>query len=595
MTNKKMIKNSYKPMMPLARCVHMLACSLIGVLSFNSAWAQVPASPAQTEQLRQQIDRQINTSRDRIEVPLPRTQNFDLRLQSPEKSAIPKAIDELRFEVKGFDLDGMQHYRHAEVDPLFAHLIGKKVSLEEVREAAAALEKKYRADGFFLSRVFIPPQRVDSGVFKVKVFEGAIGAVYVQGDNSQINAEIQAIASNLTHIVPIDLASLERVLLLLNDLPGASGSGVLRQGAKEGTTELLINASQVSDVHIVSANNTGSNVTGPLSIAYTGLYAQPFGLNGSLELGATGTGSRLEEVESVNARYSRALGDSGLQGSVGGLASRSLPGGSLKALDIRSDSTSFSPRLRYPLLRGRVNSIYLDTGLSINRTTTTLAGVLLTNDHSTVGDLNASWVLNGWGNGTQTTGLGVYHGLKFLNAMDKGQANASVTGFEPDFTKYTLSFQRLQSLPNRFSLQLLANAQYTQDKLLSGEQIAFGGPVLGRGFDSATLSADKGYGALLELRYDAKSSPWAQISPIQYYFSLDHAYTRSLGVDNPANPASPLVVAESNTINSAALGMRFSVVQKVFIDLQVADGHKRVTGADARHNPRLLASLLYFF
>ena len=556
---------------------------VLTALAPSFALAQVPSN----QQLRQQLDQQINTSRDRIEVPLPSTPNFDLRLQAPEKSALPKAIDELRFDVKGFAYEGMTRYSQTEIAPLFDPLLNQTVSLEQVRLAAEALEQKYRADGYFLSRIFIPPQRVEGGVFKIRVIEGAIGKVFVDGGNQSVNDQVAALAAKLPAIVPIDLASLERVLLLLNDIPGASGTGVLRQGATEGTSELLITVDTSPDFHLFSINNTGSNITGPISASYNGSFSQPFGLNGALALGLTGTGSRFEEVQSVNVRYSRAIGSDGLQGSFGALSSRALPGGSLKALDIRSDSVSLSPRLRYPLIRTRSNSVYLDGGVSVNRTLTTLAAATLTYDRSTVADVGAAWNLNGWGDGTQTLSATVFKGLSDFDASKAGDANTSVAEFDPGFTKLGLSFQRTQNLSNGFSLFLAANAQYTEDKMLAGESIVFGGPALGRGFDAAAISGDKGYGALIEFRYDSKSALFAELGPVQYYFSVDDASTRTVGTS--------ALAAQSDHISSSALGIRFSLLKNALVDFQIANANKKLTGADIRDNPRLLLSIVIFF
>lgn len=565
------------------------AWQLGALICFGSALvaAEVFAQVAPSPQLRQQLDRQINTSRDRIEVPLPRTPDFDLRLQAPEKSALPKAIDELRFDVKGFKFDGLTKYPQTEVDAIFQPLVNQTVSLEQIRLAAEALEKKYRSDGYFLSRVFVPPQRVDEGVFSIRVIEGQISKVFVEGNNESVSAQVQTMADRLTQIVPIDLASLERVLLLMNDIPGAKGSGVLRQGAQEGSTDLLISLDRSSDFHLLSVNNTGSHITGPLNVAYNGSIAQPLGMNGALAFGVTGIGNRLEEVQSVNVRYSTAVGTHGLQASLGALSSRALPGGSLKALDIRSDSVSISPRLRFPLIRTRANSVYLDGGLSVNRSLTTLAAATLTYDRSTVADVGTSWVLDGWGNGTQSLTAAFHKGLSAFDASKAGDANTSVTQFDPGFTKYTLTFQRTQALTEGFSLAMLLNAQYSGDKMLAGESIAFGGPALGRGFDAARITGDKGYGALLELRYDSKSSLFEEMGHVQYYFSIDDASTRTVGT--------PALAAQSDHISSSAVGLRFPLFRNALVDLQLANAHKDAVGEDARSNPRFLISVVIFF
>mgnify|MGYP003316155033 CR=1 FL=1 len=60
-------------------------------------------------------------------LPLPETPKFDLRIEAPEKSPVPKAVDDITFEVKGIDVDGAEFYQQAVVEKIFASLIGKKI------------------------------------------------------------------------------------------------------------------------------------------------------------------------------------------------------------------------------------------------------------------------------------------------------------------------------------------------------------------------------------------------------------------------------------------------------------------------------------
>ncbi|MGA0825099.1 MAG: hypothetical protein ACO3PJ_06085, partial [Burkholderiaceae bacterium] len=52
-------------------------------------------------------------------LPLPATPSFDLRIESPERSAIPKAVDEIDFEVKAIVVEGVTAYTPDDVNALF--------------------------------------------------------------------------------------------------------------------------------------------------------------------------------------------------------------------------------------------------------------------------------------------------------------------------------------------------------------------------------------------------------------------------------------------------------------------------------------------
>ncbi|MGA0810802.1 MAG: POTRA domain-containing protein, partial [Burkholderiaceae bacterium] len=77
-------------------------------------------------------------------LPLPATPSFDLRIESPERSAIPKAVDEIDFEVKAIVVEGVTAYSPDDVNALFSDLKGRRITLSALRKATEALENRYR-------------------------------------------------------------------------------------------------------------------------------------------------------------------------------------------------------------------------------------------------------------------------------------------------------------------------------------------------------------------------------------------------------------------------------------------------------------------
>ena len=548
--------------------------------------AQVPLNAEQLQQLRQ-IEQQL---RDRAPGPQQRAPSLDLRILTPEKAAVPRAVDELEFEVKQVEITGATFFPKTEVDAFFTPLLQKKIGLTELRLAANALEKKYRERGFFLARVFIPPQQLKDGVFRVEVIEGHISQVYVEGKDAAMSSRVEAFAQQITLLRPLDLGGLERLLLLINDLPGVSATAVLRPGAELGSSELLLSVTPLGDLHLSSFNNTGSKTTGPYSLSHNATFQQVFGSPGQLNLSLTGSGAddyALKGIRSVVARYTQAVGNSGLIFSFGGSLSKSRPAGSLESLELVSDATSISPKLRYPLLRSRASSVYLDGGVSVNRSETTTFGTILTSDRYTAADLNASWTLDGWMGGSQNIGVGIANGLNLFGAMDRNAPNPSAASFEPGFTKVTVNLQRTQQLPKQFSLRFTANGQHTREKLLSGELISFGGPSLGRAYAAAAIVGDKGLGGLLELRYDFKQQFVPAIGNLQAYISADSATTRTVAV--------PSAAATRAYLSSEAIGLRFSLFKDAQIDLRFARAHRGNVTDDSRRDGRLLLDAMLRF
>lgn len=540
----------------------------------------VQAQTVTSDQIRQ-LNQEMNAI-DRQPRELPKFPNIDLQILSPEKSAVPKAVDEIEFDFKGVEIEGMRYFLNEVGEQFFAPLIDKKITLSAIRDAALALENKYRERGFFLVRVFVPPQKVNAGIFKVKVIEGYVAQVFVEGPNAAMNELVESYARPIAKLRPLDLAGLERVLLMINDIPGIGGTAILRPAAELGASDLVITVAPLADAHVVTTGNTGSKSTGPYALGYIGMFQQPLKSKGQLTLALTATGrpeGMFEGVRSVVTKYAQAVGSHGLILSFGVTRSQAKPGDYLASLDIESNAYSLAPRLRYPLLRTRENSVYLDGGMTLNNSETTVAGAMLTNDRMSVADLGASWVLNGWMNGVQSLGVGVSRGIPVFGAMKSDASLPSTSGFQPEFTKYTMTWQRTQNLPQRFSLRIYALGQYSQDRLLTGEQIVFGASTIGRGFTPALIAGDKGLGALLELRYDLAKDLGPHISSPQVYISGDWANARTV--------ASSSVAATSSSINSSAVGLRLVVYKKTQIDFRLSSANQQIDTNDTRRNNKI--------
>jgi hemolysin activation/secretion protein len=546
----------------------------------GSAYAQVPPPVPQVVQ-----PSQGEISRERLTLPPVSTPKFELRIQATEKSGVPKSIEAVQFLLRDVIVEGATAFPAETVNGLFASLKGTRVGLGAVREAATKLEAMYQEKGYFLSRVFIPPQPIKDGVIKITVIEGFIEDITVEGLDAGTQRTVKAALTPLLEHKPIDLPSLERRLLILNDIPGIGGTSVLRQGATLGGSSLIVTLEERPDTYQVAINNNASRILGPWSYGANATLNRPLNLPGSLNIGVNAGGRDLRLVQSVSGRYAMAVGKDGLLASFGVLAAKARPGGSVRPLEIVNDLLTISARARYPFIRSRAFSLFGEIGFSVNRSDTDILGQPLIRDRTTVLDLGLSAQQNGFLNGTTTINASVYQGLPILGALNSAAPSPSILNFDPQFTRVVYSIQRAQPLPARFSLQLSFQGQYTNSKLLSGELVAFGGAGVGRGFDPAAITGDRGYGGQAELRYDVPISNTI-IRNAQIYGFVDAARTTSL--------ATVTVPRSSQHIESAGGGLRITHRYGT-VDFQGAYALRLLGGADQRANPRALISANFIY
>lgn len=559
------------------------AISVTGALLSASGTAYAQVAPAPPPQAVQPSAGEI--SRERLTLPPVRTPKFELRIQSTDKSAVPKSIEGVQFMLRDVQVEGATAFSADIVNGLFADIKGKRVGLAAVREAAGKLEGLYREKGFFLTRVFIPPQPIANGVVKVTVIEGFIEDITVEGLDPATQRSVRAALAPLLEHKPIDLPSLERRLLILNDMPGIGGTSVLRQGATLGGSSLIVTLEERPDTFVASINNGASRILGPWSYGLNATFNRPLDLPGSLNIGVNAGGRNLTGVQSVSGRYLMPIGNQGLLASVGVLAAKARPGGSVRALGIVNNLITASVRARYPFIRSRAFSLFGEVGFTVNRSDTDILGLPLIRDRTTVVDLGLSAQQTGFLDGSTTVNLNVHQGLQILGGLNGNAPAPSTMNFDPSFTRLVYAVQRTQPLVGKLSAQLAFQGQYTNSKLLSGELVSFGGSGIGRGFDPAAITGDRGYGGSLELRYDIPFSNTI-VRNAQIYGFVDGARTTSL--------RTATLPSVSQDLQSAGGGVRLSH-RYGFVDFQGAYARRALGGADQRPNPRALISATFIY
>ena len=541
-------------------CLLLLLC----LLAPGQALAQSVVLPSEAD-----------ISRLRLSPPeLPLQEEFDLTISNPEKSVVPKDVSGLDFLVTRVLVNGVTYFPDDQVRALFAPLQGQRIRLEALREQADRLQAMYADRGFLLTRVIIPPQKIDDGVVTVEVVEGYIDEILLEDDSAIAGKMTLSALAELRDQRPLNIRELDGKLLILNETPGVAVKTLLRPGGELGAASLVASTASVSNQGFASASNTGSNAIGPAiySVGYT--LNAPLNRPGAIDLSLSVAGQNLEELQAVSVRYSMPVGSKGGILYLGGLAAKAKPGGEAAELDVSSDSYSFEARLRSPLYRSRSSALYLESALLFARTKVTALGAKITQDSIATTQIG----LRGRHQsslGQTTAQLLLTAGLPIFGALNESAPNPSVSEFDPNFTKVSWQIDHVFQLYTTASFLTRMMGQWTDDRLLAGEQVAFGGQLLGRGYAPSALTGDQGVGFLGELRFDL---PGAQasgvISNVQVYGFTDAARAKLLSaVDVPS---------EEQSIVSYGFGLKALLAHRLFLDLQFASEGRTLAGGESR-------------
>ena len=208
----------------------------------------------------------VQPGRDRPLAPPPAQPQFDFSIEAPHRSAVGQAVDQVRFVLKDIRISGAKTLSDADFRPLYQGLIGKEVRLSDILDVADAIEQIYRRRGYILVRAFVPAQRVRDGIFAITVVEGRVADVDIQGGTPQTQRQVRDYLQKSVNLSPLPLATMERSLLLANDLPGIAASGVLRPSQDiAGASDIAIAIDQPRFTGGLGVDNRGSRCWAPTS------------------------------------------------------------------------------------------------------------------------------------------------------------------------------------------------------------------------------------------------------------------------------------------------------------------------------------------
>jgi Hemolysin activation/secretion protein len=499
--------------------------------------------------------------------------------EPPTAPRPPKSATGVRFLLQGVTLVGAKAYPAAEMDAVFAPLVGKQVTLAEIYRLAKELEYRYRDDGYFLTRVLVPAQTIDDGRVRIQVLEGFIAEVRIEGEVGAVQSLISDSMEGVTSERPLRYATLERALLLANDIPGITVSGVLQPAPREpGAADLVVTASRTPFEATTLADNLGDDYTGRYELAASAASNSWTSLGEQVRVVGFVTNpwdTHNQKVGQLSTSW--RLGGSGLALETVYSYGVSNPGSTVEFLDIDSTTWLAGASGSYPLIRSRNLNLSGRIGFeAINDDVDYLGNQTLSRDRLRIGFVTASLdFLDAW-RGTNTLESTLRQGLPVMGATRRADPHKSRANGTAQATIFQGSASRLQPLYGNLGLYLLTAGQYAATGVLSDQEFLLGGVQFGRGYDYATLAGDSGIGGTAELRY-TQPLPVADLDRIQLFGFVDGG--RIWDRD-------PLSDAQ---LTSAGGGLRLFPFERLFVELVAAQPISLDSGrANGGRDPQFL-------
>lgn len=426
---------------------------------------------------------------------------------APDTAPEPVIEDSiLRFEIRGYTLDGASLLDKQDIDQTVAPYIGKDKDFSDVQRALEGIEELYARKGYSAIHVLLPEQELEQGDVHFHVIESRFGKITVK-DN-----KITSAANALNAIPSVRLGGIPRTrqiareLKLANENPARQLNVVLQAGEKDEELDATVIVTDGKPgAWSASLDNTGSPETGRSRLGLSYRHANLFDRDHVANVQVQVSPEHMDRVTVIGGSYKIPLYQRGDSAEIfGGYSNVNSVVGGLS--NFQGGGIIFSARYNHPLEKWGKFDPRIAYGLDLrdfkpvrqtNPPVTTLYNEIM------VMPLSLSYSAQGK---VKETDIGVNASAAAnLPWLGKGRA-ADFAGYDQvNLGTPTASYRVLRfggniarSLYGDWQLRAAANGQWSGDSLIQGEQLRLGGMDGVRGFTEGSEGGEKGLRGNLE-------------------------------------------------------------------------------------------------
>jgi len=375
---------------------------------------------------------------------------------------------------------------------------GKELSLKALQKVADLITDEYRKKGYVTSRAYIPAQTVKDGLVIIKVIEGKLGKLSVQG-NRYFKTSLFERKMKLSKGGYFDYSALQRSLVYINETPDRKAKATLVPGEEPGTTDIVIDVVDRLPIHAgFEYDNYGSRFMDRNRYSLILEDNNLLGFDDKFYYKYT-----MSEAKHLKQQLGRYVFPVSETLNLGGyfLLSKLKLGYELEDLDARGKAGIYGLFLDKWLVGKDNLDLRFNFGFDYKDIRNYLLGAESSKDEVRLIKMGLDIDWNGfWGRNIILPELNF--GIPdIMGGMDKKSNHSSRMGAGGQFTKALLAYYRLQKLPLETTFLWKNSIQFTHNNLMASEQFQMGGAASVRGYPSAEKSGDRGWYTAPELSF----------------------------------------------------------------------------------------------
>ncbi|MBF0494310.1 MAG: ShlB/FhaC/HecB family hemolysin secretion/activation protein [Candidatus Omnitrophica bacterium] len=407
-----------------------------------------------------------------------------------EGEGVPPVTPGIRFVLKGVTIDGNTLLNPSEIVSAYLIYMDRWVTDKEVYDIAKKIDIIYKSKGYITSNVYVPEQDIKDGNIVIGVVEGKVGDITVEGNKwfskEYFTKKFRPLKKNKV----FNAKEFQEILLRFNKNSDLDVKTVIKKGAKEGTSDVVLKVNDKFPWHVGGGfDDQGTRLVGKYRELITARSSNCFGFGDSFYTSTLFSKGSTGE----NLSYSSPVDDYGTNVGIDFTLFDTTLGEEFKPLHVKSRFQSYTPYISWQLYLSEVMEMRMDTGFDVKSTVKRNLGTVTTNEELRLPylsfDMNFIDSFGGYTDIKPKVSCGTQD---FLGASAKGNDLASRLGTDRDFLKYEHAVSRYQRMPLDSYMTIAHHLQTSNYSLPSSEQFQLGGMNSVRGYPEGDYMCDIG-------------------------------------------------------------------------------------------------------
>ncbi len=459
------------------------------------------------------------------------------------------------FDINRYILEGNTALTSENIDKILGRFTGKNRDFGDIQQAIEVLEASYKKLGYNLVTVLLPEQELEKGEIRITVIEPRIKEVTVEGNKQYSRDNILNSIPNLRIGEMPNLNILSENMRAANENPGKKA--VIQFQSLNVPQELKARI-KVTDQRplklFASADNTGTIQSGEYRLGIGVQHYNLFDLDHIMALQYQTSADYPSRVSIASGSYRipfYTLGDT--LDVYAGYSNVDNGTSQISGTDIQVSGQGIVAGVRYNLNLRRLGNyehkLLFGADYRFYDNSALLSGSELASDVTTH-PFSLTYILGVKKHYINIDGyLGVIHNEPWGHKGSQKDFENSKNGANPRYWIIRYGTNIMAKPVGDWLARFVVNAQYSDDRLISGEQLGLGGASSVRGYQEREESFDAGFYGSAEL-YTPDLAKILSISGAQ--IRLVAFYDAGYGYNNHIQYGDN----RYNTLESAGAGLR---------------------------------------